>query len=117
MDYTRLQAIAARLIASAGGQVTLQRQLGDLRGLELQRAGAQVARPQCVFTLRKSDNMPGSMSTTEYFRTAIITGDIKVPPIVGDHLVAEGDDFTVMLVEQVRPAPGGLVLAYRLELQ
>lgn len=84
--------------------------------VNIQRGDVIVGKTRCLFTAQLKTNQQGSASTTEDTRAATLAA-FKGIPEVGDHLIFKNADLTIMELEVIQPQPGGIVLAYKVQVK
>lgn len=105
--YTRMQAVATRLITNYGKQV------------KITRDGTTVCKPMGIWVQRdnqnqSSPNTSNISATTETNREMVLTGNFKGVPAVGDTLVEGSASYRIVMVTSVKPTD--TQLAYRIEV-
>lgn len=104
--YTRMQGVATRLLTKYG------------KAVKVTRDGDTVCRPMCVWVQKDNQNQSSPNTsdisgTTETMRTAVLSGNFKGVPAVGDLLV-DGASYHIVAVAAI--APTSTSLAYRVEV-
>lgn len=98
MNYKNVNSIFQKIIAKSGTQMVLK------------RGSMTVNTVRCVVTSSKGT----AQSTTVDYEKLLLVSSTSSEPKVGDTVLVQGKDYTVIEVETVKPAD--LVLLYRLKV-
>lgn len=98
MNYTNVNSVFQKMIAKSGTQMVLK------------RGSSTINTVRCVVTSSKGT----ASNTTVDYEKLLLVSSTSSEPKVGDTVLVQGKDYTVIEVETVKPAD--LVLLYRLKV-